>query len=195
MVIDTSAIIAILLDEPERAHFNERIAAAEARVMSMMSYVEAAVVLLHRKQDAGLADLDTFLSDADIVPVAVDRRQAGWLSRRIASLARAATQRASTSAIASPTLSPRPPANRCCSRAIISAVPTLLLCRVEGRHPTSYNTNELDSPYVATPLRHSRGEAGTQVTIRLGSLSFFTREPPLRCDLDARLRVRFRGIG
>jgi ribonuclease VapC len=76
MVIDTSAIIAILFDEPERASFNERIAAAGTRMMSMVSYVEAAVVMLRRKQDAGLADLETFLRDADIVQVSVDRRQA-----------------------------------------------------------------------------------------------------------------------
>jgi len=35
MVIDTSALLAILLDEPERRAFNEAIEAAESRIMSV----------------------------------------------------------------------------------------------------------------------------------------------------------------
>ena len=40
MVIDTSALIAILQDEPERGAFNEAIEAAERRAMSTASFVE-----------------------------------------------------------------------------------------------------------------------------------------------------------
>jgi ribonuclease VapC len=40
MVIDTSALLAILQDEPERRTFNEAIEAAETRLMSTATLVE-----------------------------------------------------------------------------------------------------------------------------------------------------------
>lgn len=41
MVIDTSVLVAILQDEPERGAFNRAIEAAERRVVSVASFVEA----------------------------------------------------------------------------------------------------------------------------------------------------------
>jgi len=41
MVIDTSAILAILLDEPERRSFNEAIEAAESRALSAAIFVKS----------------------------------------------------------------------------------------------------------------------------------------------------------
>jgi ribonuclease VapC len=43
MVIDSSALIAVLQDEPERPEFNRRIAADPVRLMSAANYLEAAV--------------------------------------------------------------------------------------------------------------------------------------------------------
>ena len=40
MVIDTSALVAILQNEPERRRFDEAIDAAERRMMSVASFVE-----------------------------------------------------------------------------------------------------------------------------------------------------------
>ena len=45
MVIDTSALLAILQDEPERRSFNEAIEAAESLVMSVANYVEVSIVI------------------------------------------------------------------------------------------------------------------------------------------------------
>ena len=48
MVIDTSALIAILQDEPERRSFNEAIEAADGRKMSVASFVEASMIIESR---------------------------------------------------------------------------------------------------------------------------------------------------
>ena len=45
MVIDTSAILAILQDEPERRSLTEAIAAAESRLMSVANFVEVSIVI------------------------------------------------------------------------------------------------------------------------------------------------------
>jgi ribonuclease VapC len=75
MVLDTSAIIAILLNEPERERFIGLIEAASVRWLSAASRVEATLVIEGRKRDAGRADLDLFLNEAevDIVPVTLDQ--------------------------------------------------------------------------------------------------------------------------
>jgi ribonuclease VapC len=46
MVIDTSAVLAILQDEPERSVFNALIAAVEMRLLSAASLVELSIVLV-----------------------------------------------------------------------------------------------------------------------------------------------------
>jgi ribonuclease VapC len=76
MVIDTSAIIAILLDEPERAAFGRQIEADPVRLVLAAGRVEAGVVIETRKGVAGRRRLERFLHliAADIV--AVTREQA-----------------------------------------------------------------------------------------------------------------------
>lgn len=76
MVIDTSAVIACLLDEPERAGFVQAIGAATVRLISVVGFVEASLVILGRKGGIGLTDLEDFLHDGGIERVAVDERQA-----------------------------------------------------------------------------------------------------------------------
>jgi ribonuclease VapC len=76
MVIDTSAIIAILLDEPERRRFNEKIEADPARLVSAASYVESALVIESRLGEAGGREFDLFLHRAVIEVVPVDGDQA-----------------------------------------------------------------------------------------------------------------------
>ncbi len=72
MVIDTSALLAILLDEPERRSFNEAIEAAESRVMSVANYVEVSIVVEARHGAEGLRELDRFVDRAGIELVGVD---------------------------------------------------------------------------------------------------------------------------
>jgi ribonuclease VapC len=76
MVIDSSALLAILNDEPERRTFNEAIQAAQARVMSAATLVEVSIVIESRFGAEGLHDLDLFLERAAIQIVAVDAEQA-----------------------------------------------------------------------------------------------------------------------
>lgn len=76
MVIDTSALLAILQDEPERRAFNEAIEAAETRVMSVASFVETSIVIEVRYGAEGLLDLDLFLDRSGIELAAVDTEQA-----------------------------------------------------------------------------------------------------------------------
>jgi ribonuclease VapC len=76
MVIDTSAVLAILLDEPERRQFNERIAEVDTCLMSAVSLVEAGFVIEARSGEAGGIRLDRFVRRARIEIVAVDQDQA-----------------------------------------------------------------------------------------------------------------------
>ena len=72
MVIDTSALLAILQDEPERRSFNEAIEAAESRVMSVANYGEVSIVIESRYGAEGLRELDRFVDHAGIELVGVD---------------------------------------------------------------------------------------------------------------------------
>jgi len=76
MVIDTSAFLAILQDEPERRSFNEAIEAAERRAMSTATFVETSIVIEARYGADGLRDLDLFVARAAIDLVPVDAEQA-----------------------------------------------------------------------------------------------------------------------
>lgn len=76
MVIDSSALLAILQNEPERRTFNEAIEAAETRVMSAASFVETSIVIESRFGAEGLRDLDLFIERAGIEIAAVDAEQA-----------------------------------------------------------------------------------------------------------------------
>ena len=81
MVIDTSAILAILQNEPERRKFNEAIEAAETRSLSTASFVECSMILESRFGTDAVRDLDLFLAKAQITLVPVDADQAD-LARR-----------------------------------------------------------------------------------------------------------------
>lgn len=61
MIIDSSAVIAILLQEPEAGSFSRAIAADPVRIMSAMSFLEAAIVIEARKGPAGGRELDLML--------------------------------------------------------------------------------------------------------------------------------------
>jgi len=81
MVIDTSALLAILQDEPERRGYNEAIEAAGSRRMSVATFVEVSIVVEARFGAAGQRDLDLFIERAGIELVAVNVEQAK-LARR-----------------------------------------------------------------------------------------------------------------
>ena len=61
MVVDTSALVAIMENEPERRRFNELIEAASATYVSVASLLETRVVLFARSGDNAVLALDAFL--------------------------------------------------------------------------------------------------------------------------------------
>jgi ribonuclease VapC len=81
MVIDTSALVAILQKEPERRMFIEAIEAADPRLMSVATFVEISMVIEARHGAEGLRDLDHFITRAGIELVSVDGDH-GRLARR-----------------------------------------------------------------------------------------------------------------
>ncbi len=76
MVLDTSALLAILQDAPERRAFNEAIEAADARRLSLANLVEVAIVIEARFGAAGQRDLDQYVERAEIELMPVDFEQA-----------------------------------------------------------------------------------------------------------------------
>lgn len=80
MVIDTSAVLAILQGEPERRRCLEAIEDAESVKMSVASFVETSIVIESRYGAEGLRDLDLFLSRAGVDLVPVDEEQ-GQIAR------------------------------------------------------------------------------------------------------------------
>ncbi len=71
MVIDTSAIVAILFDEPDLRLYGEAIETAAVRLVSAVTRVELAVEIEGRKREAGRERLERFfqLTGAEVVAV------------------------------------------------------------------------------------------------------------------------------
>jgi len=78
MVIDTSAIVAIALNEPEAAEFEQRIADDLVRLISAATVLEATIVLETRLGDAGGREFDLWLHKvgAEVVPVDAEQSDA-----------------------------------------------------------------------------------------------------------------------
>ena len=75
MVLDTSALLAILLDEPERRRFNELLEADPVRLISAANVLETAIVLESRSGEAAGREVDLFLHRAIVEVTAVDGDQ------------------------------------------------------------------------------------------------------------------------
>jgi ribonuclease VapC len=76
MVIDTSALVAILTDEPERRAFIEAIAGATVRLISAATVLEAGIVMEAKRGEHAGRELDLFLHRAKCEIVPVDAEQA-----------------------------------------------------------------------------------------------------------------------
>jgi len=75
MVIDTSALVAVLAGEPERRPFVEAIQSADAVRMSVATFVELSIVIESRYGADGIRHLDRFVDRAGMELVAVDVEQ------------------------------------------------------------------------------------------------------------------------
>jgi ribonuclease VapC len=76
MVVVTSALVAVLLDEPERADLIAVLADAEDPLISAATVVEASIVMQARTGDDGVSDLDALLDASSVRCIAVDIEQA-----------------------------------------------------------------------------------------------------------------------
>ena len=75
MVIDTSAIIAILLGEPAAGHLVEALEADRTRLVSAATVVETSLVVLGRFGELGDPQVDRLLRGigAEVVPVGLEQ--------------------------------------------------------------------------------------------------------------------------
>jgi ribonuclease VapC len=76
MVIDSSALIAILFGEPERERFKRAIDAASVRLVSAMTKLEAGLVMIGRFGLAGGDELDALLTNLAVTIVPFDDHHA-----------------------------------------------------------------------------------------------------------------------
>ncbi len=79
IVVDSSAVVAILFGEPSSPALLARLATDPDRVISAASYLETGTVLAGRRQSARLRaidDLDAFLDEGGIALAPVDPAQA-----------------------------------------------------------------------------------------------------------------------
>ena len=76
MIIDTSALVAILDQEPEAERIVRSLASAPERTLSAANLVEAGIVMLARRSDDGARDLDLLLAKLRVDIAAVTASQA-----------------------------------------------------------------------------------------------------------------------
>jgi ribonuclease VapC len=79
VVVDSSAVVAILFGEPSAASLMAGLAAHPVRLMSVANYVETGTVLAGRRrsdQAEAISDLDAFLDEAGIGLAPIDAAQA-----------------------------------------------------------------------------------------------------------------------
>ena len=67
IVVDTSAVIAILFDEPGYEVLENRLLVDPEPVLSAVGYMEASMVLVGRRGEGAELELDRLLSEANVV--------------------------------------------------------------------------------------------------------------------------------
>ena len=75
MIIDTSALLAILLGEPEREPFLKLLSESGIRLLSAANALETAIVVESRRGEAAGREFDLFLHRTKIEIAAVDAEQ------------------------------------------------------------------------------------------------------------------------
>lgn len=81
MVVDTSALTAIILREKERFIFDDLILRTPTVVISVVSVVETMIVLMNKRREPDAARLDDILADLRIDVRGADTKQ-GILARK-----------------------------------------------------------------------------------------------------------------
>lgn len=76
MIIDSSVIVAILKDEPERGNFTRKLEAAPKRLMSAGTYLECSIAVESIFGPAGKKFFETLMANAEIEIIPFDHGQA-----------------------------------------------------------------------------------------------------------------------
>jgi ribonuclease VapC len=76
MIVDTSALVAILDQEPEAERISRTLASTPERMISAASLVEVGIVVQARRGDDGTRDLDLLLAKLRVEIVPFTARQA-----------------------------------------------------------------------------------------------------------------------
>jgi len=76
MIIDTSALLAILRDEPDATLYAEAIQVVESRRLSAVSFVEAAVAVDGGRDPVASRGFDELLQEAQIIVTPITEAQA-----------------------------------------------------------------------------------------------------------------------
>ena len=75
MVLDTSALLVLLLDEPEAEAYRAAVDDDESRLVSAATLLETSIVIEARKGEAASRELDLLLHRAEVTVVPVDAEQ------------------------------------------------------------------------------------------------------------------------
>lgn len=75
MVVDSSALLAVLFSEPSAERLLDAFASPERKIMSAVNRLEAEIVVAARKGDHGSAAFSRFMAEADIEVIAFDAGQ------------------------------------------------------------------------------------------------------------------------
>lgn len=75
MVLDTSAILALLFDEPESPLFDQAVERDPVRLLSVANLLEASIVMENRWGASGGRELDLMIHSTSVEVVPVDREQ------------------------------------------------------------------------------------------------------------------------
>ena len=81
MVVDTSALMAILLAEPEAEAVLAALQASQVKLISTANLVEAKIVVARALGEPGLQHLDLLLQKAEIDPVPLHLEHVHWALR------------------------------------------------------------------------------------------------------------------
>ena len=82
MVVDSSALLAILLEEDDRELYLRALDSVDKRLMSIASFVEASIVAEKRRGATGLLRLDQLIkaTSIELIPVDLDQAHAARLA-------------------------------------------------------------------------------------------------------------------
>jgi ribonuclease VapC len=122
MVIDTSALVAILLGEPDAERFARAVGDAPVRLLSAVNRVELSCVIEGRKGETGRADVEVLLRDGGFDIVTPQQAEIAIDAFRRFGRGRHRARLNIGDCFAMP--SPQRPATPCFSRAMTSSTPT-----------------------------------------------------------------------